>query len=112
MSTEQNLTQMSLTMPETAATEPEVTAAVRRAADVLFAAEVAGLILDDVRAGLAAAFDVEAMARFIADDLYVQNVATLMMRRPGESHRDQAERIGQWAAEIIGAAIVGENARG
>lgn len=107
MSTEQNLTQMSLTMPATAATEPDVTAAVQRAADVLFAAEVAGLILDDIRAGLAAALDVEAVGRAIADDLYVQNVTTLMMRRPGESHRDQAERIGQWAAEIVLASVVG-----
>lgn len=54
-----------------------------------------------------AALDLEAIARSIADDLYGQDVHTLVMRRPGESYRDQAERIGQWAAEIVLASVLG-----
>lgn len=61
MTTEDNVTEMSLTMPDTVATEPDVTPAVRRAADVLFAAELTGLIYDDVRAGLVAALTDEAL---------------------------------------------------
>jgi hypothetical protein len=41
----------------------ETTPATERAAAVLFAAEATGLITDDVRAALAAALDVDEMAR-------------------------------------------------
>jgi hypothetical protein len=41
----------------------EITPAVERAAAVLFAAEATGLITDDVRAAIAAALNVEEMAR-------------------------------------------------
>lgn len=51
--------------------------------------------------------DLEAMARAVADNLYGQDVHTLVMRRPGESHRDQAERLGTWAAEIVLASVLG-----
>lgn len=41
----------------------------------------------------------EETARSVADDLAGRDVHTLMTRRPGESRRDQAERI---AAAILG----------
>lgn len=89
------------------------TPAVQRAADLLIhEAETTGLITEDVRNGLAAALDVEEMARAVADDLYGQDVHTLVMRRPGESYRGQAERIGQWAAETVHAAILGTDSKG
>lgn len=53
------------------------------------------------------ALDVEVMARAVADNLYGQDVHTLVMRRPGESRRDRADRLGAWAAEIVLAAIAG-----
>jgi hypothetical protein len=121
--TDENLTQMSLTMPDTAATEPEVTPAVRRAADVLFAAEVAGLILDDVRAGLIAALDVDEIARALArvawkqriesglihDDPWDVDLDTLTPEARRQHCRLQSHlvRLAQPHAEAIVAAIVG-----
>ncbi|GAA4707321.1 hypothetical protein APR04_003784 [Promicromonospora umidemergens] len=52
-----------VSVPEPYVLSPEPTRAVRRAAAVLFEAELSGLIFDDVRAGLAAAFDVGEVAR-------------------------------------------------
>lgn len=62
---------------------------------------------DAARAALAAALDVGSISRAIADNLYGQDVRTLVMRRPGESYRAQAERIGQWAAESVLASVLG-----
>lgn len=91
----------------------EVTPAVRRAAEWLLVTEHgehADLYQPDhgqARAVVAAALDGEEVARAVADNLYGQDVHTLVMRRPGETHRDQAERIGRWAAETVRAAVVG-----
>lgn len=57
---------------------------------------------------LGAAFDAAAMGRAVADALYGQNVTTLVMRRPGESRRDQAERIGGWAAGVMNETTLRE----
>jgi len=88
------------------ATTPEMTAAVDRAAKAWSA--IPGYPTPHrAKAALAAALDVEEMARSVADDLYGQDVHTLVMRRPGESHRDQADRIGQWVAETVLASVLG-----
>lgn len=98
----------------------KITPAVRRTAEAVWEQRGAGpssrdaipAFYDEAAGYVTAALDGEEIARSVADNLYGQDVHTLVMRRPGESHRDQAERIGQWAAEIVLAAIVGENARG
>lgn len=88
----------------------EFTPAVERAAEILIhEAETTGLITDDVRRGLDAALDVEIMTLAIADDLYAQDASALLDRRPGEAYFEQAQRIGQWAAEVIRASILGES---
>lgn len=56
---------------------------------------------------LCATLAVDEIARSVADELAGRDVHTLVMRRPGESHREQADRIGQWAAEIIVASVLG-----
>lgn len=97
-----------------AADLPEVTPAVRRAAEAydkrtrhFDLRAYPELVTEGIRDAVAAALDVEVMALSVADNLYGQNAHTLMARRPGESHRDQADRIGQWAAETVRAAILG-----
>ena len=87
-------------------TAPEVTAAVERAAKAWSA--IPGYPTPHrAKAALAAALKVEEIARSVADDLDGQNITTLMMRRPGESHRDQAERVGQWAAQAVLDSVLG-----
>lgn len=86
----------------------ETTPAIERAGEAIFGHDDSGEdLVEDVRRGLTAALDIEVMARSVADDLYGQDVRTLVMRRPGETYRDQAERIGQWAAEIVRTALLG-----
>lgn len=65
------------------------------------------LVTEGIQDALAAALEARRIGRAVADDLYCQNITTLMMRRPGESPRDQADRIGQWAAEIVFASVLG-----
>jgi hypothetical protein len=48
-------------------TATEVSPALQRAAEVLFTAEVTGLIIDDIRAALGAALDVEEIARTLCE---------------------------------------------
>jgi pyruvate/2-oxoglutarate dehydrogenase complex dihydrolipoamide acyltransferase (E2) component len=81
--------------------------AVRRLADELERQEHAVELYDVIaHGGLDKALDVEEMARSVSDDLYGQNAYGLLSRRPGESHRDRTDRIGQWAAETVRAAIL------
>lgn len=81
--------------------------AVRRLADELERQEHAVELYDVIaHGGLDKALDVEEMARSVSDDLYGQNAYGLLARRPGESHRDRTDRIGQWAAETVRAAIL------
>ncbi|WP_419704966.1 hypothetical protein [Promicromonospora sp. NFX87] len=68
-----------------------------------------GATMTDLARAALGSLDVGAMARSVADDLDGQDVHTLVMRRPGESRRDQAERIGAWAAGVIDAAIRGDD---
>ncbi len=87
----------------------EITPAIDSAADVVRqhwgpfqAPEMAAEVVS-------AAVDVERIGRHIADDLYTRDSRQILDKRPDETYRDHADRVGRWAAETARASILGES---